>query len=90
VFLNTLLLILICRYIPSGTSKFGAFTIENVAGESQLQYRLFIDGEEAWNKTIVAPPMPAQEVASQKIESESENGSIWGKVKFGDKWKWSW
>jgi alkaline phosphatase D len=63
------------KYIPSGTSKFGSFTIENIAGQSSLQYRLYIDGEETWTTTIVAPPMPVEEV---KIKS----GSIWDRIKW--------
>lgn len=42
------------RYIPSGTSKFGAFTIENINGDSSLHYQLYIDGKKAWNTTLVA------------------------------------
>ncbi|KAL1906002.1 hypothetical protein Sste5344_008261 [Sporothrix stenoceras] len=49
-------------YIYRGNSKFGAVTIlpptTNEAGEtspSQLQYRLFINGNEAWNTTIETP-----------------------------------
>ena len=43
------------RYIPGGSSKFGAFTIENIEGESVLHYRLFIDGQERWTTDVVAP-----------------------------------
>ena len=53
------------RYIPGGMSKFGAFTIENIAGESTLQYRLFINGEETWSTLIAQPPV----VASSKANS---------------------
>ena len=63
------------RYIPYGTSKFGAFTIENIDGESNMLYRLFIDGQEKWNTTIVP----------HKVESpvfENPVGSFWDKIKF--------
>lgn len=53
----SILILYLSSYIPGGSSKFGAFTIENKAGgESSLQYRLFINGEERWNTTIEAPP----------------------------------
>ncbi|PFH57161.1 hypothetical protein XA68_15421 [Ophiocordyceps unilateralis] len=49
------------RYIPAGTSKFGAFTIQNMAGKSTLDYQLFIDGQERWSMRIFeAPPPPAE------------------------------
>ncbi|CAG9954174.1 unnamed protein product [Clonostachys rosea f. rosea IK726] len=60
------------EYIPSGTSKFGSFTIENTDGESSLLYRLFIDGKERWNTTVVAPPVP---------ESDSALSSFWSKFR---------
>ncbi len=59
------------RYIPSGSSKFGAFTIENIDGESSLQYQLYVDGKEAWNTTLVAAK-PAS----------GTSGSIWDFLKF--------
>lgn len=45
------------RYINSGYSKFGAITIEKVpeSGRSSLSYRLFVDGVEAWNTTVLSP-----------------------------------
>lgn len=45
------------RYINRGYSKFGAITIEKVpeSGRSSLSYRLFVDGVEAWNTTILSP-----------------------------------
>ncbi|UKZ72926.1 hypothetical protein TrVFT333_000563 [Trichoderma virens FT-333] len=46
------------QYHHSGMSKFGSFTIEEEDGESKLLYRLFISGEEKWNTTITAPPVP--------------------------------
>ena len=59
------------RYIPSGSSKFGAFTIENIDGESSLQYQLYVNGKEAWNTTLVAA-QPAS----------GSSGSIWDFLKF--------
>ncbi|KAG6356652.1 hypothetical protein INS49_014526 [Diaporthe citri] len=45
------------KYINSGYSKFGAITIEKVpeSGRSSLSYRLFVDGVEAWNTTVLSP-----------------------------------
>ncbi|KAH7318419.1 PhoD-like phosphatase-domain-containing protein [Stachybotrys elegans] len=61
------------KYISSGRSKFAAITIEDIAGESTLQFRLYINGEEAWSTVIVAPHFP---------KSDSSFGSIWDKLKF--------
>ena len=60
------------RYIPSGTSKFGVFTIENIAGQSTLQYRLFIDGRERWETVVLAPTQAA---------SDNPLASLWSKIK---------
>jgi hypothetical protein len=50
------------RYINKGYSKFGAITIEKVpeSGRSSLSYRLFVDGVEAWNTTVLSPEKSAQ------------------------------
>ncbi|GAO15198.1 uncharacterized protein UV8b_04255 [Ustilaginoidea virens] len=62
------------KYIPSGSSKFGSFTIENVDGNSTLQYRLFIDGEERWTtKLIQAPAVDGPKAGG---------GSFWDRIKF--------
>lgn len=61
------------RYIPSGTSKFGALTIESIAGESVLQYRLFIDGQERWSTHIVSPVSLPQ--------SENPLASLWSRIR---------
>ncbi|PHH70920.1 hypothetical protein CDD82_6851 [Ophiocordyceps australis] len=45
------------RYIPGGRSKFGSFTIDNAAGESTLEYRLYINGKETWRTVLVEPPV---------------------------------
>lgn len=63
------------RYHHSGMSKFGAFTIEEEDGDSKLLYRLFISGEEKWNTTITAPPLPAEE------EKKAASGSFWDRLK---------
>ncbi|KAG5977299.1 hypothetical protein E4U55_006889 [Claviceps digitariae] len=42
-------------YIPWGRSKFGSFTIDNVDGQSTLDYRLYIDGVERWTTQIAQP-----------------------------------
>ncbi len=63
------------RYIYKGNSKFGAVTIENLEGgdQSSLKYRLYVDGEEAWNTVILSPPTPA---------GAKGGGSFWDKFKF--------
>lgn len=61
------------RYIPYGASKFGAFTIETIAGESALQYRLFIDGKERWSIDLVQP--------LGITEKENPLASLWSRVK---------
>jgi alkaline phosphatase D len=60
-------------YIPSGSSKFGAVTIENIAGESALQYRLYIDGKERWTYDLVSPLTP--------LESENPLAAIWSRIR---------
>lgn len=64
-------------YIPSGTSKFGAFTIEKVDGESTLLYRLFIDGKETWSTIVAAAPAPPP-----TEDSRSPLSAFWDKIKF--------
>lgn len=60
-------------YIPSGTSKFGSFTIENVDGRSTLRYRLFIDGVERWTAQLTEAPVP---------EGTKASGSVWDRIRF--------
>ncbi|KAI1438819.1 PhoD-like phosphatase [Xylaria sp. CBS 124048] len=44
------------KYINSGNSKFGAVTIEKFSSEqSSLHYTAYVDGENAWNTTILSP-----------------------------------
>lgn len=47
------------RYMPDGNSKFGALSISTppTSDQSELKYRLFIDGKEAWSHKILTPPM---------------------------------
>ncbi|OBT40603.1 hypothetical protein VE00_08048 [Pseudogymnoascus sp. WSF 3629] len=47
------------KYIAEGNSKFGSVTIESpeASDQSLLKFRLFIDGEEAWNSILLSPPM---------------------------------
>ena len=42
------------KYLPDGNSKFGAVEIENLVGgdQSQLKYRLFVDGVETWSHVL--------------------------------------
>ncbi|KAH7042619.1 PhoD-like phosphatase-domain-containing protein [Macrophomina phaseolina] len=60
------------KYIPDGNSKFGAVEITSpkTSEQSMLQYRLFVDGEEAWSYTVTTPP---------KV------GGGRGRIPFGDK-----
>ncbi len=46
------------RYHPAGQQKFGALSIQTPtwADQSQLTYRLFVDGKEAWRYLIQTPP----------------------------------
>ncbi|KAF6841751.1 alkaline phosphatase family protein [Colletotrichum plurivorum] len=54
------------KYIHSGNSKFGSLTIENLAEgqQSSLKYSLYVDGEEAWNTMVMAPPVPGDDKPS--------------------------
>lgn len=76
--LGIIFLTFISRYIPGGTSKFGSFTIENIAGESTLHYRLFIDGRETWGTTVTAPSVN-EKAESGQIRIPS---SIWDRLWF--------
>ncbi|KAM4056312.1 phoD-like phosphatase domain-containing protein [Hirsutella rhossiliensis] len=59
------------KYIPSGTSKFGTFTMEQIASGSTLEYRLFIDGQEQWRTELVEAPV---------VAGFSSGGSFWDKI----------
>lgn len=61
------------NFIPADSFKFGVFTIENIAGESTLEYRLYIDGQERRCTLLAAPPAP---------EGVKAGGSFWDKFKF--------
>ncbi|KAL7823968.1 PhoD-like phosphatase domain-containing protein [Trichoderma gracile] len=63
------------QYHHSGMSKFGSFTIQEEDGESKLLYRLFISGDEKWNTTITAPPVPPEE------EKRASTGSFWDRLR---------
>ena len=69
----------ISRYINTGNSKFGAITIEDYPGaeQSSLHYRLFVDGVEAWNTTILSPAAPVH----KKVASEGSFWSMFGITK---------
>jgi len=47
------------KYLPDGNSKFGAveITAPDHSEQSLLNYRLFIDGKEAWTHVISTPPL---------------------------------
>jgi alkaline phosphatase D len=61
------------RYIHRGNSKFGAITIENLEQDdlSSLTYRLFVDGVEAWNTTVLSPTAVA----------ETKKASFWERLR---------
>ncbi|OAQ64757.1 alkaline phosphatase [Pochonia chlamydosporia 170] len=61
------------HYIPSGSSKFGSFTIENIDGHSTLQYTLYIDGKERWTTQLSEPTIE---------EAAKTSGSFWDRLKF--------
>ena len=65
------------RYINGGNSKFGAITIETLAGGdvSSLKYRLFIDGVEAWNTVILSPEETEENRAS------AGSSSFWDRLR---------
>lgn len=62
----------VARYINAGYSKFGAITIEKEpeSDKSSLNYRLFVDGVEAWNTTILSP----------EAEGRSAAGTFWERL----------
>jgi alkaline phosphatase D len=62
------------KYIHSGNSKFGVLTIEMLQEGrlSSLKYSLFVDGEEAWNTTVLSPE-------SKVVEPEVKKNSFWSK-----------
>jgi hypothetical protein len=61
-------------------SKFGAFTIENIAGESTLQYRLFINGEERWTTMVAQPPTVTSGSIGGGSGKSSKSTSFFGKL----------
>ncbi|PHH87234.1 hypothetical protein CDD83_9140 [Cordyceps sp. RAO-2017] len=61
------------KYIHSGSSKFGTFTMEEAEEGSTLDYRLFINGEEKWRTQLVEAPV---------AEGFSASVSFWDKIKF--------
>jgi alkaline phosphatase D len=46
------------KYLPDGNSKFGAveITTPEHGEQSFVNYRLFVDGKEAWTHVISTPP----------------------------------
>lgn len=60
------------KYLPDGNSKFGAVSISTplASEQSVLQYRLFIDGVQAWSYTLTTPPAISG--------SGREKDAIWG------------
>lgn len=43
------------RYIPAGNSKFGAMQFSESNGDATLDFKLFIDGKEAYTERVIAP-----------------------------------
>ncbi|KAI3396345.1 hypothetical protein diail_12235 [Diaporthe ilicicola] len=62
------------KYINKGYSKFGAITIEKVpeSDKSSLSYRLFVDGVEAWNTTILSP--------DRTVQTKLSTSNLWGRL----------
>ncbi|PSN75422.1 Metallo-dependent phosphatase [Corynespora cassiicola Philippines] len=60
------------KYLPDGNSKFGAVEITNPehSEQSLLNYRLFIDGKEAWTHVISTPPL--------RDGSKRAKDAVWG------------
>jgi alkaline phosphatase D len=60
------------KYLPDGNSKFGAVEITTPvhSEQSHLNYRLFIDGKEAWTHLISTPPL--------KDGSHRARDAVWG------------
>ncbi|KAK3902834.1 hypothetical protein C8A05DRAFT_43817 [Staphylotrichum tortipilum] len=71
------------KYIYKGNSKFGAVTIENLedGDQSSLKYRLYVDGEEAWNTVILSPPTPAGNKAGGSFWDSSYDWEFLGTYK---------
>lgn len=60
------------KYLPDGNNKFGAVEITNPphGEQSLLNYRLFIDGKEAWTHVISTPP--------SRDGSHRAKDAVWG------------
>lgn len=60
------------KYLPDGNSKFGAVEITNppLGEQSLLNYRLFVDGKEAWTHVISTP--------SARDGSLRAKDAVWG------------
>lgn len=60
------------KYLPDGNSKFGAveITAPDHSEQSLLNYRLFIDGKEAWTHVISTPPT--------RDGSKRAKDAVWG------------
>ncbi|KAI1814773.1 PhoD-like phosphatase [Poronia punctata] len=61
------------KYINFGHSKFGAVTIEKLSNEqSSLTYTAYIDGENAWNLTVLSPAT---------AYTTRSGGSLWDRLR---------
>ena len=60
------------KYLPDGNSKFGAVEITSPKSSEQslLNYKLFVDGKEAWSHIISTPPV--------KDGSKRARDAVWG------------
>ncbi|KAF2970060.1 hypothetical protein GQX73_g3502 [Xylaria multiplex] len=62
------------KYINFGHSKFGAVTIEKLSNEqSSLKYTAYIDGENAWNLTVLSP--------TAAHATKVGGGSLWDRLR---------
>lgn len=66
------------RYINKGYSKFGAISIEKAdPDKSRLSYRLFVDGVEAWNTTLLSPEKSTTGLPGGGRSGSSVVGGFW-------------
>lgn len=60
------------KYLPDGNSKFGALSMKTpeAGDQSVLEYKLYVDGKQAWSYTLTTPP--------KGMGSAREMDAIWG------------
>ncbi|KAL2884717.1 Alkaline phosphatase D [Ceratocystis lukuohia] len=69
----------VVHYLHLGLSKFGAITVENFGsdGQSSLLYQMYLDGELAWNTTLISPKSTPE---TEKKITLSGASSIWSRI----------